>query len=306
LTTEIDEPQRPSGEVEPVKPRLVVLPGGAVSAGPPPAGSDGPSEALDPLSPPAEPADQDLFAGGDPYDGEFEGDDPTPLPDVSFLSVHPSPGAFFWAVAYAVLSGVITLWASWDRSFHEACLINGHSLFLLDAPVRLFASMLLHSGLDHYLGNMILLVPFAGFTTAYYGFWAFPVILVTLGVVTHLLTLLSYPPYLGLVGSSGLLFAVFGFWLVLFAWVESHLSLAKRVLRLTGFSLMMLIPHSYSPKTSYRAHYIGLGLGALAAIFVIIVRRTELRERTLAARLAVQEARKNGKPGRRLARRRAG
>ncbi len=250
----------------------------------------------------AEPADADLFDADDDEDA----DEPTPLPDVSLLSVVPSPWAFFWAVLYAVLSGVLTMWASSDPAFRASFHINGHTLQAWDAPVRLLASMMDHSGFDHYLGNMILLVPFAGFTTAYYGFWVFPVILVTLGVVTHGLTILSYPLYLGLVGSSGLLFVVFGFWLVLYAWVESHLSFPKRVLRLTGFGLLMLIPHSYSPTTSYRAHYIGLGLGAAAGVLFILVNRNSLRARTLAARLAEREARQHRGPSRRFPRRRRG
>jgi len=300
LTTEIDDIQRPPGEPEPSTPKLVVIPGGFVptaSETPPPDGLFSPPPAEE-----DEPADADLFRNEE--DEEDEEDEPTPLPEVSLLSVYPPVRAFFWAFLYAVLSAVVTMWASWDASFRAACLINGYSLHEWDAPLRLFTSMLMHSGLDHYLGNMILLVPFAGFTTAYYSFWAFPVILVTLGIGTHLITIWSYPLYLNLVGSSGLLYVVFGFWLVLYAWVESHLRFTKRVLRLAGFSLMMLIPHTYSPTTSYRAHYIGLGLGVVAGLFYIIVRRGPLRARTLSAQLAEQEARRSRPAYRRYIRRR--
>ena len=195
--------------------------------------------------------------------------------------MHPSPWAFTWAFLYALISGALTAWDHFHPSFGDAWLINGHGLAFWDAPLKLTASMLLHSGLEHYLGNMIMLVPFAGFTTAFYGFWAFPVILVTLGVITHWLTILSYPPYLHLVGSSGLLFVVFGFWLVLWAFVESHLSPGKRLLRFSGFALMMLVPHSYSPTTSYRAHYIGLGLGVVAGLLFYGLARGRLQARNL-------------------------
>jgi len=305
LTNESDDIQRPSGEGEATAPKLIVLSGGDAGADRPVADDDfsGTKESSAAAVPAAwaEPADADLFDGD-----EDEADEPTPLPDVSLLSVHPSHWAFFWAVLYAVLSGIITIWAAWDPAFRASCHINGYTLHEWDAPVRLLASMMVHSGFDHYLGNMILLVPFAGFATAFYGFWAFPVILVTLGIVTHWLTILSYPLYMGLVGSSGLLFVVFGFWLVLYAWVESHLSFPKRVLRLSGFGLLMLIPHSYSPTTSYRAHYIGLGLGAVAGVLFILVNRKSLRQRTLLARLAEREARQNRGPSRRFPRRRWG
>ncbi len=228
----------------------------------------------------------------DPFDETT--DEPTPLPDVSFLSMRPAPPAFLWALGYAVLSGVLTFWALWDPAFRARLIIRGDTLFSPDAPLRLFSSMLLHSGLDHFLANMVLLVPFGGFTAAYYGVWAFPVICVTLGVATHFLTILTYPPYLGLVGSSGLLYVLFGFWLVLYAFVESHLPWTRRIFRLAGFSLMMLIPHSYSPKTSYRAHYIGLGLGILAALVFYALNRTKLKERNLKARLLVKNHGRRG------------
>lgn len=285
-----DDIQRPAGDEAPERPRLTVLPApdpGAVKGDAP----DGVSRWLgpDPLASTPAPAGEDEEA-----DALFpEDDEPTPLPDVSLLSVHPSPWAFAWAFLYALISGALTAWDHFHPSFGDAWLINGHGLAFWDAPLKLTASMLLHSGLEHYLGNMIMLVPFAGFTTAFYGFWAFPVILVTLGVVTHWLTILSYPPYLHLVGSSGLLFVVFGFWLVLWAFVESHLSPGKRLLRFSGFALMMLVPHSYSPTTSYRAHYIGLGLGVIAGLLFYGIAHGRLQARNLTARLAEREARRD-------------
>ncbi len=282
MTTDPVDLERPPGAPDTATPRLSVLPPVAPVTPEPPRPDLERLLGPDPLAvtpAPGDPVD-------DPESDLFPDDEPTPLPDVSLLSVHPSPWAFAWAVLYALISGALTAWDHFHPSFGDAWLINGYEVGQVDAPLRLTVSMMLHSGLEHFLGNMIMLVPFAGFTTAFYGFFAFPVILVTLGVLTHWITILSYPPYMHLVGSSGLLFAVFGFWLALWAFVEGHLSPGKRLLRFTGFALMMLVPHSYSPTTSYRAHYIGLGLGFGAGLLFYAVTRGRLQARNLAAREA--------------------
>lgn len=214
---------------------------------------------------------------------EDEPEEPTPLPDASFLSKRPGAGSFFWAFAYAAVSAVFSILAS-NEDFARKLLISSADLATWKSSYALLTSMLVHSGLDHYLGNMILLVPIAGFTTAYYGFWVFPVMGIILGVATHAISLWTYPSYMHLVGSSGLLYAMFGLWIVLYAGVESHLPLRRRGLRLAGFALLMLLPHTYSPTTSYRAHAIGFALGAMAGGITFFLRRQEFITRNEAAR----------------------
>ncbi len=225
-----------------------------------------------------------------------EPEEPTPPPEVSFLSARPAWGAFSWAFLYAALSALFSVLAS-RPDFAGRLLIPASDLFTWRSFWGLLTSMLVHSGFDHYLGNMMLLVPIAGFTTAYYGFWVFPVMGITLGVLTHAISLWTYPPYMHLVGSSGLLYAVFGTWMVLYAAVESHLPLRRRVLRLAGFTALMLLPHTYSPTTSYRAHAIGFGLGVAAGIFTYVLRRREFAARNEEARVraALQRESRQGR-----------
>lgn len=207
------------------------------------------------------------------------------LPEISFLSLQPQTGAFVWVLMFAMVSAVFSLLASSSSTFASLLLLPASDVFTWKASYGLLTSMFVHSGLDHYLGNMILLVPMAGFTSAYYGFWVFPVMGITLGCLTHAIALWTYPSYMHLVGSSGLLYAIFGIWITLYAFVESHLAWRRRVLRLSGFIALMLLPHTYSPTTSYRAHGIGFVLGVVGGIFLFVLRRQEFAARNATARM---------------------
>ena len=223
-------------------------------------------------------------------------EDPNSLPEMSFLSLRPQTGAFVWVTMFAIVSAVLSLLASSSSTFASRLLLPASDLLTWKASYGLLTSMLVHSGLDHYLGNMILLVPMAGFTSAYYGFWVFPVIGITLGCVTHAIALWTYPPYMHLVGSSGLLYAIFGIWITLYAFVESHLAWRRRVLRLSGFIALMLLPHTYSPTTSYRAHGIGFVLGVVGGIFIFLLRRQEFATRNASVRMQVFKQTTNSSP----------
>jgi hypothetical protein len=67
------------------------------------------------------------------------------------------------------------------------------------------------------------------------------------------------------------------FWLTLYIFLERRFPVGKRLLRAVGFILVVLIPTSFNPQTSYRTHAIGFAAGIVVAIPYFLVNRERLR-----------------------------
>jgi rhomboid protease GluP len=142
---------------------------------------------------------------------------------------------------------------------------------------RLLTAVAVHSDLEHFFSNVIFLGLFSYLLYGYFGFWVFPVLGLALAGLTNYLSLLTYPPQVSLVGASGLVYVMAGFWLSMYLAVERTLSIGKRLLRAVGIALVVLFPTSLQEEVSYRAHAIGLGLGAVSAFVYFRSRRASIR-----------------------------
>jgi rhomboid protease GluP len=109
---------------------------------------------------------------------------------------------------------------------------------------------------------------FSWLVRGYYGLWVFPFLSLFLGAVTNALTVAFYPPTVALIGASGLVYVLFGLWFGTFLKYAGHLTLRGRLLRAAGFFVILLVPSTYRPETSYLAHGIGFTIGFLCAFFL--------------------------------------
>ena len=142
---------------------------------------------------------------------------------------------------------------------------------------RLVTAIAVHSDLEHLFSNAIFLALFIYLLFGYFGFWVFPVLGLALAAFTNYLSLLTYPPQVSLVGASGLVYWMAGFWLSMYLLVERSLSLGKRILRTVGIALVVLFPSTLQENVSYRTHAIGFGLGAVSAGVYFRRRRESIR-----------------------------
>jgi len=142
---------------------------------------------------------------------------------------------------------------------------------------RLISSLGAHSDAVHLLANSALFGILAYLLFGYYGGVAFPVLATLLGAATTALTLLGYPEHVRLVGASGMVYVMAGFWLALYLLVERRLRPSRRLLRAVGFATIVLLPTAIEPRISYRAHAIGFVLGSAAGVAFFAVRRDALR-----------------------------
>jgi len=142
---------------------------------------------------------------------------------------------------------------------------------------RLFTAVAVHADVMHVLSNVILLTFFTYLLFGYFGFWVFPVLSLGMAGMTNAIALLTYPSGVSLLGASGLVYWMAGFWLSMYLLVERSVNLGTRVLRAVCLGLLVLLPTTFQANVSYRSHAIGLGLGVVSALGYIRRNRDSIR-----------------------------
>ncbi len=162
----------------------------------------------------------------------------------------------------------------WDSSQYYSTYLNASWDLVVNKGEywRLFTTSFIHGDLDHLLSNTLMLFVLTYFVTSFYGIWASLILSFTLGTVINFVTLSQYSPETTLVGASGIVYYLWGFWLVLFVCIEKRMSLIRRIVRVMAIFFVLLIPTTYSPSTSYLAHYFGFIIGGLSGSLFYFVR----------------------------------
>lgn len=151
---------------------------------------------------------------------------------------------------------------------------------------RLVTAIAVHADVMHVASNIVFVGLFAYLLYGYFGFWVFPALSLVMAALTNYVSVLTYPPGVILVGASGLVYWMAGFWLTMYLLVERSVSPGKRVLRAVCLALLVLFPSSFQANVSYRTHAIGLGLGTASALVYFLLKRAPIR----AAEVAELEA----------------
>ena len=142
---------------------------------------------------------------------------------------------------------------------------------------RLLTAIAVHGDVMHVLSNAILLTFFTYLLFGYFGFWVFPVMSLAMAGLTNYISLLTYPSEVSLIGASGLVYWMAGFWLSMYLLVERSMGPGKRVLRVVCLALLVLLPSTFQANVSYRTHAIGLGLGVVSALVYFQLNRESIR-----------------------------
>lgn len=126
---------------------------------------------------------------------------------------------------------------------------------------RLFSTLFVHADLEHLLSNSFMLFILMFFVTTYYGLFAGTFLSLIMGGVTNYFVLMTFKENINLVGISGVIYYLWGFWFSLYVFIEKKYSLFRRVLNVGSIFFILLIPTTYSPTTSYLSHYLGFSIG---------------------------------------------
>ncbi len=191
----------------------------------------------------------------------------TPLPPTkpvikaTYLTAHPhplsAPVAVMTVLFVAAISGIywhfpeVGVWL-------EA---TPFQVFEKREYWRLVTSFLIHRDPDHLAANAFPLAILAYHLFGYFGFWIFPIGSLLMGALVTASALYTYSAHLNLLGISGLVYAMAGFWLTMFLTLDRSHPLGSRLVRAVGFALVMLVPSQVKQEVSYRAHALGFVWG---------------------------------------------
>ncbi len=185
-----------------------------------------------------------------------------PVIKESHLSRKPKPGSH-WVALGSVAALLVTSVVFWLDLFGAASLLPAirERVFVHDEYWRLVTAIGAHADFRHFLGNGIVFGILSFLLYGYFGARVYPVLTWGLGILVTGLALKTYPPQIRLLGASGVVYLMAGFWLTQYLLIERRHSLVKRALRAGGFGLLVLAPTVWDPSVSYRTHAIGLAVG---------------------------------------------
>jgi rhomboid protease GluP len=106
---------------------------------------------------------------------------------------------------------------------------------------------------------------------------AFPLGSFVLAGAVNVFTVALMPAKVHLLGASGLVYLLGGFWLTSYFLIQRQHRTLPRFLRVLGIALMVFFPTTFVPTTSYKAHAIGFVVGGLFAVFYFLLRKTWIR-----------------------------
>jgi membrane associated rhomboid family serine protease len=196
------------------------------------------------------------------------------------------------AVTTVVLSTIAIILVTlidWQSS-HGSFAASRSRVFENSEPLTLVLSMLSHANGGHLLSNLLGFMGFGFLLKRSFGMLAFPVAPAIVGVITTLLTILSTPASQGIIGSSGIVFAMVGQYVTLYFIFENRHSAVTKTVRIIGFLLLLFFPHEYSASTSYIAHAYGFFAGIIAALILTPYVRHNLDEANQVESPAVKQA----------------
>ena len=196
------------------------------------------------------------------------------------ISRKPRENSLMVAVIGILLLFVASLY-SWQDGGETLARFKGDSdaIFNNGEYVRLLTAQLLHSDIKHLLSNAVFFLFFSYLLFGYFGFWVFPVMTAGLGSLVIYLTLLTYPPGISLLGASGTVYLMAGFWFTNYIGIERKRSIGRRIVHVLGISLILLVPSAVSPRVSYSSHAIGFGIGLAAGLVYFLLNREKLLAR---------------------------
>ncbi len=223
---------------------------------------------------PSGPGFRGRVASGPPGDSLSE-------PHVVSTLLSKKPGkdaarAVAWTLGVLVLVSALYWWG--PPGFAAVLPASGEKVFGDGETWRLVTALAAHADPIHLLSNAVFLTWLIYLSYGAFGPSLYPWSAVPLSAVALAVTLEGYPPNIRVVGASGMLYLLAGAWLTLYVLVERRLSVLKRLVRVIGFFLVVLVPTSIRPEVSYRAHAIGLFFGICLGLAYFLARRDTIRE----------------------------
>jgi rhomboid protease GluP len=188
---------------------------------------------------------------------------------------------FFGLASFMVL--LILFWANEMQllPINDWFVANGKKVFEKNEYWRLFTSTLIHGDLTHLGHNALFFTGFSILLHNYFGMAIFPQASLLVGGLINYIALKVYAPEVTLVGISGVIYFMASFWMTLFVLLERRETLIRRLIIVTGLSLIFFFPEVFDLQTSYLAHGLGFFFGIPLAALYFIWKKKDFRNAEL-------------------------
>lgn len=195
----------------------------------------------------------------------------------TFLSLKPNPKARSATLFTLAFMTLITIVAWANDSLSEQWAASREAVYIKSEYYRLWFSMFIHANPAHFFSNAYMFGILTFLVTGYFGIRIYFFILLGLGALVHACALWTYPADLTLIGVSGVVYLLSGFWLVTYVGIDRRFKFSTRLMRALGVGLIILFPTSFEPQVSYRAHGIGFLIGFVFGIFYFLIKKNNFR-----------------------------
>jgi rhomboid protease GluP len=189
-----------------------------------------------------------------------------------------------WSLFFMIVGSALY----WRDGLHASqwMIATAEAVFQKHEYWRLWTSLFAHADIGHLASNSLLFFVLGYFLYGYFGLLVFPTLAIAFGGLSNALTLLTYEPSVGILGMSGVVYWMGGFWLVLYLFLDKQRTYFQRTLRVGGVALGIFMPTSaFEPQISYKAHLFGFVIGVVSGAIYYFFRRdkfkTALIEETL-------------------------
>ncbi len=172
-------------------------------------------------------------------------------------------------VIYASLATLLLVLGSFDylKNFSGAeswMPASRFSVFVEHNVWRAWTTLFAHADIKHLLSNSFLFFILGTFISGHFGRWVFPATAFLMGGLTNLIVLQNMKPSTQLIGASGIVFWMGGFWLTLYVLLDTRRTRVQRAFRSIGVGLLLFMPsETFNPSVSYQAHFVGFILGII-------------------------------------------
>lgn len=196
----------------------------------------------------------------------------------TYLSQKPRAGARNVMATSVLIVTAVTVanWANWGGIAPYLLATPGAVLERLEWW-RLFTSCLIHSDGQHLTGNLFALGWLTYVMYGYYGGFIYPWLAWAGGAATNAIVLSLKGSGGGILGASGAIYWMAGFWVVLYLYIDRRYGWGGRLLRGVGFSLAVFAPTSFDPHVSYLSHAVGFGLGGVIGAVYFVTHKATIR-----------------------------
>lgn len=216
----------------------------------------------------------------DPSEEILEGESSSPPPK-SFLYEHPKLKHIYIVIILVLLCLLFSLCFWFSDNYRDFLWASREAVFEHHEYWRLFSALFTHSDIKHLLSNMPLFVVFGWLLRNYFGLLAFPFAAFVVGALANYATLYYYSAHIRLVGASGIVYGLVGLWITFYLRYEVRYSFRMKLFRAAGVSMILLLPTTYSPTTSYLAHGFGFLFGVLFGLGLISTGIYDKKQRAL-------------------------